>query len=189
MNPMHKEEKRRLSKTISHALRHAPHLYELELDDHGWTPVDHLIDGLHHHRKAWRTVDLETIEEIVKTDSKGRYELDLKTSKIRALYGHSTTSKLIKEAATPPEILFHGTSPATAKLIMEQGLRPMSRQFVHHSVDTATAKEVGHRKDGKPVLLHVHAHKAHLAGITFYKGNALIWLSDPVPPEFISLAP
>ena len=29
---------RELSKTISHALRHEPWLYELELDDEGWTP-------------------------------------------------------------------------------------------------------------------------------------------------------
>jgi len=29
----------RLSKTVAHALRHEPWLYELELDEEGWTPV------------------------------------------------------------------------------------------------------------------------------------------------------
>ena len=29
-----------LSEAVSHALRHEPWLYELELDDAGWAPVD-----------------------------------------------------------------------------------------------------------------------------------------------------
>lgn len=33
-----------LSKTISHALRHEPWLYELELDNEGWAPTTQLID-------------------------------------------------------------------------------------------------------------------------------------------------
>ena len=45
--------------------------------------------------------------------------------------------------------------------------------------------EVGHRKDGKPILLEVRAREAHEAGIVFYEGNALVWLADYVPPEFI----
>ncbi len=32
-----------LSKTIAHALRHAPWLYELELDGEGWVPLDSLV--------------------------------------------------------------------------------------------------------------------------------------------------
>lgn len=30
----------RLSRLVSHALRHEPWIYELELDDEGWVPID-----------------------------------------------------------------------------------------------------------------------------------------------------
>lgn len=183
---MNRNQERHLSRTISHALRHAPHLYELELDEEGWTPITHLIEGLHAHRRAWRVVDLALIEEIVARDSKGRYEIDLPHDRIRALYGHSTTTRLKKTLATPPPLLYHGTSPEIARLILTEGLKSMARQYVHHAVDRATALEVGHRKDEAPVLLHVHAKKAHAHGVKFYEGNALIWLSDAVPPEFIT---
>ena len=33
----------KLSKMMSHALRHEPWIYELELDDESWVPVDDLI--------------------------------------------------------------------------------------------------------------------------------------------------
>ncbi|SEE47265.1 RNA 2'-phosphotransferase [Jiangella alba] len=35
-----------LTREISHALRHEPWLYELELDDEGWVPVDQILAGL-----------------------------------------------------------------------------------------------------------------------------------------------
>lgn len=183
---MSRDRERQLSRTISHALRHAPHLYELELDEQGWTSVAHLLDGLRAHRRAWRSIDLDTLRGIVERDSKGRYELDEERGQIRALYGHSTATKLAKEEAAPPEVLYHGTSPQTATIILQEGLKPMARQYVHHSVDTSTALEVGRRKDHKPTMLRVLALEAHQAGVKFYRGNDLIWLSDAVPPRFIA---
>src|SRR6185503_3978380 len=45
-----------LSKTVSHALRHEPWVYELELDDAGWVPVDDLLRSL---RDLWRWRDVQ----------------------------------------------------------------------------------------------------------------------------------
>lgn len=36
----------KLSRAVSHALRHEPWLYELELDGEGWTSVDDLLQAL-----------------------------------------------------------------------------------------------------------------------------------------------
>ncbi|HZX88363.1 MAG TPA: RNA 2'-phosphotransferase [Reyranella sp.] len=41
-----------LSRAVSHALRHEPWLYELELDEEGWTSVDALIAALQLDRLA-----------------------------------------------------------------------------------------------------------------------------------------
>lgn len=179
-----KIDRRQLSKTISHALRHAPHLYELELDDEGWTSADELLGALRHHKRAWGGLELADLEAVVETNSKKRFELV--DGRIRALYGHSLPGKLLKTPGEPPEVLYHGTDPEIAALIRRDGLRAMSRQYVHLSVDTGTALEVGRRKDDAPVLLTIRAREAYAAGHPFYAGNHLVWLADDgIPPAFI----
>lgn len=174
----------RLSKTISHALRHAPWLYELELDEEGWTPVSDLLQGLRRHRRAWRQLSREDLEAMMNRPGKKRFEM--RDGKIRALYGHSIEMKIHKEPAAPPTHLFHGTAPDSAKRIREEGLRPMNRQYVHLSADVETARQVGHRKSRQPVVLVVDAAAAHKNGVRFYHGNQMVWLADRVPPSFIS---
>ncbi len=61
----------------------------------------------------------------------------------------------------------------------------MQRQYVHLSTDQDTARSVGQRRAETPVILVVRAREAYAAGVQFYLGNEDIWLSDPVPPEFI----
>lgn len=176
---------RQLSKTIAHALRHAPHLYELELDEQGWTDTDTLLAALTQHRRAWGALTQQDIRRVVETSSKRRFALSEGGEQIRALYGHSLPQRLAKLSATPPALLYHGTSPAIAALVLEDGLRKMNRQYVHLSADVETAMEVGRRKDSEPVLLKVLARRAHEQGVAFYEGNELVWLADYVAPEHI----
>ena len=171
-----------VSKVMSHALRHEPWLYELELDDEGWVPVDALV-GAVRTQAQFGDVDRAAIDDVVRNSAKQRFEIE--DGRIRELYGHSVPGRLIKRAAVPPELLFHGTSPDVERLIRTDGLRPMSRQFVHLSTDRAVALEVGRRKSAQPVVLRVHAAKAHAAGVRFPVGNDAVWLADHVPSEFI----
>ena len=120
-----------LSKTLAHALRHAPWIYELELDEVGWTDVEAVLDGLSARRK-WADVTIDDITHVIEHQTKERYQLE--GVRIRALYGHSLQAKILKEPAMPPEILFHGTSPQAADVILEQGLKPMRRQYVDNAL-------------------------------------------------------
>ncbi|MBX9432002.1 RNA 2'-phosphotransferase [Ralstonia nicotianae] len=172
-----------LSKTVSYALRHEPWLYELELDDEGWVPVEELLSALRAEKPEWSAVSEADLVEMIARSDKKRHEL--RDGKIRALYGHSVPNKLSKQPAEPPAILYHGTSPETAQRIKVDGLRPMSRQYAHLSVDKATAEQVGRRKAQMPVLVVVKATQAHAAGIAFYRGNDQVWLADFVPATFI----
>ncbi|KPF52062.1 RNA 2'-phosphotransferase [Novosphingobium sp. AAP1] len=172
-----------LSRAVSHALRHEPWLYELELDEAGWVPIEDLLGALRTEKPAWAGMGEADLVYMIEQSEKKRHEL--RDGKIRALYGHSVPQRLSKEAAPPPAVLYHGTAPATVALIKEAGLRPMGRQYVHLSADTATAKQVGKRKAGKPVILSVRAGEAHRAGVPFYLGNDQVWLADMIGPEFI----
>ena len=61
----------------------------------------------------------------------------------------------------------------------------MRRQYVHLSVDSAMAAEVGRRKAGRPVILRILAAQAHEHGVRFYVGNEKVWLADVVPATFV----
>ena len=170
-----------LSRTISHALRHEPWLYEIELDDEGWTPVGVLLDALRRSRPELTDLDRSDLEAMIASAPKQRFELA--GDRIRARYGHSLPGRLARTPTAPPEILFHGTSPKAWQAIAADGLRPMGRQYVHLSTDEGTAREVARRKARVPVILRVHAARAYRAGARFYAGNPSVWLADSVPAE------
>lgn len=172
-----------LSKTLSHALRHQPWLYELELDDEGWTDLAAVLDAMSRQQEAWRNLSEADLVEMIACSDKPRFEID--AGRIRALYGHSLPGKLRRTPATPPAALYHGTSSVAAKRILEEGLLPMRRQYVHLSIDVGTAMAVGNRKCSEPVVLRVKAGQAASEGIVFYEGNDRVWLADTVPAKYI----
>jgi putative RNA 2'-phosphotransferase len=173
----------KLSRAVSHALRHEPWLYELELDGEGWSSVESIVVALRKERPEWTDLCEADLTHMIESSSKRRHEV--KDGRIRALYGHSVAGKLKRTPATPPDVLYHGTAPDVVSLIKASGLLPMGRQYVHLSVDESTAVEVGRRKARKPILLRVLAAEAHAKGAHFYEGNEKVWLADYVAPEFI----
>ncbi len=174
----------RLSKTVSHALRHEPWLYELELDDAGWVPVSALLQALQGDRAEWSGVSHDDLAAIIAQSDKQRFEMD--GDRIRALYGHSVPQRLQRVPAEPPSTLFHGTSVNAEHSILAEGLKPMGRQYVHLSADQEMARQVAARKRGASVILTIHAADAHRNGMLFYHGNKIVWLADHVPPAFIT---
>ncbi|MBW9210520.1 RNA 2'-phosphotransferase [Mumia sp. zg.B21] len=174
-----------LSRAVSHALRHEPWLYELELDEQGWVPVDQLLSALREKGGEWVSVDRPALDRMIEGGSKRRHELD--GDRIRALYGHSVPGRVQRHKADPPAQLFHGTAPETWDVVQGDGLRPMRRQFVHLSMDRETALMVGRRKSADPVLLVIDAASAAASGTRFYEGNELVWLAANVPAKFIGI--
>jgi putative RNA 2'-phosphotransferase len=172
-----------VSKKISLILRHKPWLYELELDEEGWTDLDVLLQCLRDEGREWENLTRDDLLEMIRVSSKQRHEI--KGDKIRALYGHSVAGKFAQVATNPPSILYHGTAPDLVNIIKVEGLKPMARQYVHLSVNQEVAKEVGKRKAKNPVILTIAAQKAAENGVIFYQGNDLIWLADLILPEFI----
>lgn len=172
-----------LSKEISYALRHAPWEYELEMDEEGWVPVEQLLDALHRTEK-WSNVCETDLNEMIEKSEKKRHKFT--DGKIRAFYGHSIPMKILKEEKMPPDILFHGTARRFMKSIMENGLLPQSRQYVHLSQDIKMAENVGKRHDDKPYILIIDAKMAWNDGIKFYFGNEKVWLADAIPNKYIT---
>lgn len=182
---MDSSTRRQLSKLASYALRHRPDLYDLHPDAQGWVKIEDFLRAARGAGGALANVTTADLAETIAKADKQRHELN--EHSIRALYGHSLVETIAKPVAAPPETLFHGTSPAAWARIQREGLRPMSRQYVHLSVDQAMARQVGARRGPDVIILAVQAAAASRAGIVFRLGNDRVWLADPIPPEYLSV--
>lgn len=170
------------SRFLALVLRHKPDEAGVSLDEHGWANVDELVAGM----AARFPFTHEMLEEIVATDSKGRYSFDESHKFIRANQGHSVNVDVELEQGEPPAVLYHGTAKRFLDSIMSQGLLPKGRLYVHLSPDKDTAYKVGIRH-GVPAVLAVNASAMYAAGMKFYLSNNGIWLTQKVPPSYLSL--
>lgn len=176
---------RNTSKFISLILRHKPEVIGISLDEHGWADVEDLIAGV--NRSEGHFLDMDTLEEIVRTDEKQRYSFNADHTLLRANQGHSIPVDVELEEKIPPEVLWHGTGEKYVSSIDEQGLIPKSRLYVHLSSDVATAKKVGSRH-GKPVIYQVDCRKMTEDGFHFYLSANKVWLTKSVPAKYLRKA-
>ncbi|BEP37602.1 RNA 2'-phosphotransferase [Variovorax sp. V59] len=172
-----------VSKFIAYVLRHAPESIGLRLDAEGWADIDALVTG---STTAGRDLTRPEVMQAATSGAKKRYELSDDGQRIRALQGHSTPQVSRSfDVLVPPAQLFHGTATRFLAVIREQGLVPGSRQHVHLSADEATAFQVGSRH-GKAHVLRVDSGRMHALGHAFHRAENGVWLTETVPPEFLS---
>ncbi|MCG6496794.1 RNA 2'-phosphotransferase [Kitasatospora sp. A2-31] len=178
------DEKRtvRTSKMLSRILRHDPARAGITLDAAGWVRVDVLLAGLAARGTGLTRAELD---HVVETNNKRRFVYSEDGLSIRASQGHTVAVDLGLAAAEPPAVLFHGTATRNLGPILREGLLPMARQDVHLSADTETAVRVGSRH-GRPVVLTVDAAAMAAAGHEFRVSANGVWLTDAVPPEYLS---
>ena len=177
----HKDENVKLGRFISYILRHHPEAVNLELDEKGWADMEELINKINLSGSA---IDFAKLDEIVKTNDKKRYEFSDDYKKIRACQGHSINVDLNLKPVKPPQYLYHGTTLKNIDIIKKEGLRKISRQYVHLSVDYETAYNVG-KRHGKPYIIKVKAGKMHDDGHVFYLSKNKVWLSEDINSEYL----
>lgn len=172
----------KLSKKMSYLLRHS--VEPRYVDECGWANVEDIIKEL---RKREPDFTLGTLEQIVAEDEKGRYSFDDSHTRIRANQGHSIPNIQVEMSKPePPELLYHGTATRFLDSIMSEGLKPMSRQFVHISPDYETAVKVGSRH-GKPVVLEFKAKDFVDDGNELFLSANGVWQAKFVPTKYLSV--
>ncbi len=177
---VHMQDLSSTSKFLSLILRHKPEVIGITLDMHGWADVRELIRGI----SRSRPFSMEILEEIVRTDAKQRYSFNEDHTKIRANQGHSIPVDVELERCEPPEVLYHGTAEKYVPSILQQGLVPKTRLYVHLSADTASARAVGQRH-GKPAVFLVLSGEMARSGIPFFRSRNGVWLAKAVSQEYL----
>lgn len=172
-----------ISKFLSYILRHHPEAIGISLDPDGWVEITTLLSAAQSDGKE---ISHALLLEVVASNDKKRFSISDDGLRIRAAQGHSVGNVEIKyQATTPPELLYHGTATRFIASIMQQGLIPGSRQYVHLSADLGTAKKVGSRH-GVPTILQVAASEMQAAGFEFFQADNGVWLCKNVPVEFLT---
>ena len=171
----------RLSRFLCRVLRHQPECIGLSLDRNGWADIRELIGKI---RAQDIFIDRETLDRIVREDSKQRYAVSPDGTHIRTNQGHSIAVSIEMEERTPPDTLYHGTAARFLDSIRRDGIRRMSRQYVHLSPDIPTAVNVG-RRHGKPVVLVIDTAKMAADGYFFKVSENHVWQSDDIPWRYV----
>lgn len=173
----------KLSVFISLVLRHKPNAANIVLDEHGWANVEELLNGIN---ETGRKIDMDILKKIVATDNKQRYSFNQDKTLIRANQGHSIPVDVELKEQEPPKFLYHGTVTRFLDAILNDGLKPMSRLYVHLSKDIETALKVG-KRHGDPVVLKVCGGDMYKDGYKFYLSENGVWLTKKVDVKYFEI--
>jgi len=152
---------------------------DLKIDREGFVDLDELFAKL---RKRY-DISWSFIEEIMSEESGKRFEII--GNRIRSLYGHSIEVTMELEEDRSAAMLYHGTTLESALKILNDGLKPMQRKWVHLSPTKEIAFEVGRRRTFEPVVLMIDAKEARKDGVIFFKATERVFLCREVPAEHI----
>lgn len=172
----------KISKFLSLVLRHRPEAIGISLDKHGWTEVSPLLNQM---KTRFPHINRAALDRVVRENNKQRFAFSENGLKIRANQGHSKPIDLQLEPQTPPPTLYHGTARKNLGSIYKQGIQPGNRHHVHLSDHVQLAQKVGSRH-GLPVVLAVSASKMEADGFAFFLSENGVWLTDAVPPQYLS---
>jgi putative RNA 2'-phosphotransferase len=178
-------ESQRIVRVLAFALRHQPLRYGVALDDAGFADLADLVVGIRFSHYDWATLDREQIEDAIRGNDPGRFEI--RDGRVRARYGHSVALGSPRVLQTPPDVLLHGTSADAVAAVLATGLLPMNRAFVHLTTNLAYAAQVVTAKGGG-VVMRVQSKVAATAGVEFFQANLHVWLVRSVPAYYIEPA-
>lgn len=178
-----------LSKFLCMILRHKPETIGITLDSHGWADINELIRGINNYYGD-NAIDHEKLAKIVDTDNKNRYSIDEDFERIRCNQGHSIKVDVELKQATPPSVLYHGTTIEALQKIKESGhVSKMSRLYIHMNQDVSKAEQSAKRWKGKiPTVLWIDTDAMVGDGYEFYLSENGVWLVNDIPIKYVLYA-
>lgn len=182
---MDAEELDRVGRMLTGILRHFPERYGLALDEHGWIQVDAIIGAIQCNRR-YHWIRPYHIEAIAATDDKGRYQIE--GGMIRATYGHTLEVDLSDMPEADLEFLYYPASEEEADMILENGIKPMDRKYIHLSATPEKADEAGKVRIQNPIILKIDVKlAAELAPEKpIKKAGKSVYVAQEVPAKCIS---
>lgn len=181
---MSEEEIENLGKTTAGILRHFPDKYGLDMDERGWVSLEHYVKSLRNRQKRFHWLRKYHMLALVATDPKGRYQEE--DGYIRATYAHSVDVDLDLPTENIPDTLYVPTTEKEAELLLECGIKPSDRSYVHLSGTYESTLEAGAVRSEQPVILKVDAAQAIDEGETIMEAGKEVYIAKEVPEDYLS---
>ena len=181
---MNEKELNSLSRILAGALRHFPDKLGLMMDGKGWVDINELIESIGLGRSGFNWLRIKHIEALVKTDPRGRYQVD--GGMIRATYGHTIDVNPDDLPLAENDEFFYPVTEEEADMIIEGGLHPTDRKRVHLSGSVEKAMEAGQVRTDEPLILKIDGKKAKKDGIKIYHAGKDVYITDGIDAKYIS---
>lgn len=175
-----------LSRMMAGTLRHFPDRFDLKMDEHGWVNLLDLVDAFRDAREDLHWLRPRHVQAIVESDEKGRYEID--DEMIRATYAHSVDITLDLPTHDIPEHLYFPAPAEEISRLLEGGLKPTDRRYVHLSKTYKNAFEAGSGRSDAPSILEVDVRAAEKDGLQIMHAASTVYLIDEVPSKYLRRA-
>jgi putative RNA 2'-phosphotransferase len=182
---MHPDEIEGVSRILAGMLRHFPENYGVRMDPHGWVKIYTIVPAIRTQRRRYGWITPYHIIALAKTDHRQRYEVN-ERDEIRATYGHTIPvdlSDLPEENI--PEIVYYQTTPEEYEFIMETGISPSDKTYVHLSSTYRKAYVSGLFHVDNPLILDVDTQKYIESGGKIYRASHEVYLCKEISPEFL----
>jgi putative RNA 2'-phosphotransferase len=177
-----KYQLQKLGKIIEYILLYRPDEFGLFLDDDGSLPIKELMWALH-EEEGWKHLRLGHLKELAHSQFELAFVLEENCIKPKQ------PREQIRSTTAPPRLLFHAARRKAYPAILKNGLRPTGRPYVPLAITEEIALRIGRRRDPKPILLTVHAAKAHDKGYSFSLCGEFLYLVRTLPSPFLSGPP
>jgi len=181
---MNERELSALSRIMAGALRHFPDKLGLMMDGKGWVEISSLIEAIGTGRSGFDWLRIHHIEALVKTDPRGRYQVD--GGMIRATYGHTIDVSPDDLPIAELDEYFYPVTEEEVDMIVEGGLHPTDRKKVHLSGSIEKATEAGKVRTEDPLILKIDGKKARKDGLKIYHAGTDVYITEGIDAKYIS---
>jgi putative RNA 2'-phosphotransferase len=182
---MNQDELDKLGRVMAGILRHFPEKFNLEMDEEGWIDLIAFINSIRRKQPTFHWLRQHHIQAMVDTDPKERYQIEANT--IRATYGHSLNVDPDLPTENIPDLLYYPTTEEEAELLLEAGLKPSDRRWVHLSKTVEDAVVAGKVRVDDPIILEINAKNAIEKGVVIKKAGKTVYTTKEVESEFITI--
>ncbi len=184
MNPRERDQ---IARRMAGILRHFPEKFGLEMDINGWVSVRELSNSIakKDRRKHW--LRDRHIEAIAETDPKGRYEV--RGGNVRATYAHTVDIELDLPTDNIPESLYYPCAQDELEVMLESGITPGGRKWVHLSKSITAATNAGSVHHVRPAIIEVDTIQMQAAGCTIFHAGTTVYLTEEVESGYCSPVP
>ena len=146
--------------------------------------VRSIVDAVRARRNQFHWLRSHHIRALAATDPKGRYQVDV--DRVRATYGHSLDLDLDLPTDNIPGELYYPATEEEVGIILETGLKPSDRKYVHLSLAPENAADAGSHRTEKPVILKVDAKGAIAGGAVIKRAGHTVFITKEIPAEFLA---